>query len=701
MISYRGYPLIFDTMIYIERKQLFLFKLIMKMFCCRKIIGKRNGVLILITLFLWSCNQQKDTAIIYKKPLPESLDATCTWLDKNENFNKATYMPTFYNYYNQKIKEKKFLDAAKALKIVSWKTSCFQWYRQSFLKTITDFSNTYRNKIPAVEASFIDFYLGVYYSDYGNYKKAISYFAKTTSFEVVDYETCYTKASGCFNIAWSYNCLNKQNLAFSYCLKALKYYEKLDNKSSLGLVYATFAEIYKNTKDFKNSEKSINRAIYYYSYDRENQEGNIFSSLINKADLYNMMNDTVKSKRLIDSTFIAFNHSKVISQTLKITIYTNKIDNLLNENKITEAKKMLDDLKPIVIASNSVVAKQEYDLCLSTYKIKNNNGFIDTTKIIQAIPLLLENQNYSRALGFYSVLYKNALAKKDYKNTLHYYQKMNIARDSMESKKMANILAELHQKYQTEKKEQQIILQKKTISNNKITIALLAVATICLFLLVFGINIRHKQRKAKLEKQNSQLYTKQLLNNIEEERKRIASDLHDSVNHELLSLKNYFEEKADVTNRKIDSIIDDIRNISRNLHPVMFDKIGLKASIEQIVERTQVANNFMVTADVDYNSSLPTSDELQVYRIIQEALSNTIKYADAMASKISVTENNNTVFVEIKDNGKGFDVNNTLNGPDSFGLHNIIERGRSIGGKTKIRSNINGTIISIKINKIK
>lgn len=66
---------------------------------------------------------------------------------------------------------------------------------------------------------------------------------------------------------------------------------------------------------------------------------------------------------------------------------------------------------------------------------------------------------------------------------------------------------------------------------------------------------------------------------------------------------------------KIYVIINDIRSISRNLHPILFDKIGLKASIERIVERAQVANGFMVTADVDYKTSLSSSDELQVYRI--------------------------------------------------------------------------------------
>jgi signal transduction histidine kinase len=211
--------------------------------------------------------------------------------------------------------------------------------------------------------------------------------------------------------------------------------------------------------------------------------------------------------------------------------------------------------------------------------------------------------------------------------------------------------------------------------------------------------VRQKQKKLQLEKQNAQQYTKQLLEKTEEERKRIASDLHDSVSHELLSLKNSFEEKTESTNTKIDAIINDIRIISRNLHPILFDKIGLKASIEQLVERTQSVNDFMVTAEVNYSQKLSTSEELQLYRIIQESLSNIIKYANAIAAKITIQEKNNSIHIEIKDNGKGFNVSEKLNGKNAFGLHNIIERSRAIGGEAKIHSDKNGTIITIEIKK--
>ena len=105
----------------------------------------------------------------------------------------------------------------------------------------------------------------------------------------------------------------------------------------------------------------------------------------------------------------------------------------------------------------------------------------------------------------------------------------------------------------------------------------------------------------------------------------------------------------------------------------------------------------MVTTDIDYQDTLATSDELQLYRIIQEALSNAIKYANAHAAKITLQATKQQLLLDVRDNGKGFDVEKTLNSGKAFGLHNIIERARVVGGTTHFQSSSKGTVISIVI----
>lgn len=650
-------------------------------------------------LFFLNCNDKKDNEVIYKQPPAEKLDAVCTWLNNDDHFFESNYKPVFYNYYNLKIKQKDFKAASKVLEIVSNKNVIHDSFDQKFFETINTFSTTYKNEIPKANTTFIDSYLGNYYDDKGNFKKAIEAYKKTTELDVVDYQTCFNKGDGYTNIAWCYYSMGQQDLALAYCKKAMIYFNKTDRAELMGTVYNNLSLIYIATKDYINAEKSLNKAIQYHSIKYQERKINIFICLYNKIELYDKTNNYVKRNRLIDSTYAAFCKSDIEDTSIKTSIYSYYIEKLFDENKLEEAKKLLDELEPEVKALNSDYTTNEFKVSKALYEIKKNKGIQDTKLIVATIPSLKENENFQDVRELYHLLYEDAVKKKDFKNALSYFKEMTNATDSLGSREIINKIVELETKYKTQKKEQQIQLQEKTILNKNAAIALLAFMFIVMFLIVVVYVMRQKQKKLKIESENVQHYTKLLLEKTEEERKRIASDLHDSVSHELLSLKNSFVEKTNVIDTKIDAIINDIRVISRNLHPVMFDKVGLKSSIEQLVARAQSAHNFMVTADLEYSESLSKSEELQVYRIIQESLSNIIKYANALAAKITIKDKDNSLFIEIKDNGQGFDVDEKLNSKNAFGLYNIIERSRAIGGEAKITSDSNGTIIKIEINK--
>lgn len=655
-------------------------------------------ILVLIIAFsvFFSCQNKTTSSETFTKPVIEILDPTCTWLKETSNYHKQNYLTRFYNYYEKKIAEKNFLSAAMAMEIVSIKKVHYYTYDEKFLTTLKDFSEKYKEEIPEKYTTFIDSYMGDYYCDNGDFKKSIYYFSKITENEPDDYYSCMNIANAYYDISFSYFSLGDQDLAMKNTMLALKYFNKADDNTGRGSVYTNLSSISIATKNYKLGEEYGKKAMGYYV--KAQDTTNIIITLYNKIHNYEEA-ENPKMYPLIDSTYHYFNQIKYNNISLKIAIYTYYTKKLLHENKIEETKKVLDLLKPEVIALNSITSTQEYDVALAEYEVKKNKRILNIDIIKNAIPTLIENENYQIVLSYYDLLKEDALTKKDYKSALLYEHELRKASDSLASNQMRKNVLELDKKYQTGIKEREIKFQKNTILNKNITIALLASSLILIFLSITIIYYRQKQKKLTSEKTRSQQYTKTLLEKTEEERKRIASDLHDSVSHELLSLKNSLDEKTETVNKKIDSIINDIRSISRNLHPVMFDKIGLKSSVEQLVERAQSLNDFMVTADINYTSSLSSSDELQLYRIVQEALSNIIKYANAVAAKITISENSNFINVEIKDNGKGFNVIETLGKKDAFGLHNIIERSRAIGGEAKITSDKNGTIIKIEIKK--
>ena len=653
-------------------------------------------ILALITL-LYACNDKKTNGVVFEKEIPVKEDAPKAYLHKVENYKKdKNYLTVLYKYYNQKIAEKKYVNAAEILDIACVYLADSYDYNQTFLSTVNNFNAKYRKEVPALKTTFVDAYLAHYSEDKSNLKKATEYFKNITLLEPNDYNSCYNTARAYYDLSYTYYIMGKQNLSLIANQKSFEYFTKINNPKGFAFVYSNYANIYTAIGDKKRAIQNADLAIK--TYKSIDNTYNVYIGLINKIAIYDFMKDSRK-EALIDSTYQAFMNSKEDGKILKIKIYDLKIENLVQENKLAEAKIIIDDLKPIVEEIKSEDLTQEYKIMIALYEIKNNPNYSNFGEIKKALPTLINYQQYEKVNMFYELLQKSAIQNNDYKNAFHYETDKQIIADSISDIATREKIAELETIYETEKKQQQITLQKTTILNKNTTIALLASLFLGLFLTVVIYVTRQKQKKLKLEKQNAQLYTKQLLEKTEEERKRIASDLHDSVSHELLSLKNSFEEKNDITNTKIDSIINDIRIISRNLHPIMFDKIGLKASVEQLVERTQSVNDFMVTEDIEYTNFLSVNDELQLYRIIQESLSNIIKYANAVAAKITVLEKNNTLFIEIKDNGKGFNVSEKLNGKNAFGLHNIIERSRAIGGEATILSDKNGTVITIEIKK--
>ncbi|TDO22507.1 sensor histidine kinase [Pedobacter duraquae] len=209
-----------------------------------------------------------------------------------------------------------------------------------------------------------------------------------------------------------------------------------------------------------------------------------------------------------------------------------------------------------------------------------------------------------------------------------------------------------------------------------------------------------KQKRTQFNKRNKQVswFTEKLFENSEKERKRIAADLHDGVTHELLALKSGLQDKPELK-IQVDRIINEIRSVCRDLHPVLFKKVGLLLSLEQMTERMIHVHGLQLIIDSDYGESLPTGVELQIYRILQEALSNTIKYADALHARIEIKEHPNKLSVLIEDDGKGFNVEHQLQQGDAFGLHNILERSKVCGGEARITSSPKGTKINIQIPK--
>ncbi len=224
------------------------------------------------------------------------------------------------------------------------------------------------------------------------------------------------------------------------------------------------------------------------------------------------------------------------------------------------------------------------------------------------------------------------------------------------------------------------------------------------FILFFSFSqrkLQSEQLKAKeteLRHQEKLLYSTILTQ--ENERKRIAKDLHDDIGSKLnvIFLNMHRIERAakesppildmvsDI-NEVIHTTIDTTRRISHDLLPPTLDKFGLIEAVKELCESYQKSNSVNVLLEVKQNEGrlADKTTELNLFRIIQELISNSIKHGQAEQISIDLWLGLEKVQLEYQDNGKGFDLE-ILNDKKGLGTQNMESRVKMIGGKMDIQS---------------
>ncbi|MDM7923920.1 MAG: PAS domain-containing sensor histidine kinase [Pyrinomonadaceae bacterium] len=236
--------------------------------------------------------------------------------------------------------------------------------------------------------------------------------------------------------------------------------------------------------------------------------------------------------------------------------------------------------------------------------------------------------------------------------------------------------------------------------------------TECKILVARDITDKRKSEKQIIESRTRiRDLAARLIRLQDEERKRIAAELHDGLGQNLAIIRNHIaiclhqlsdqsvlREQLREMAETADSTIDEIREIAHNLRPYELDRLGLTGAMQSMIETVDSTSHISVDSHLNDAEGLLTKDaETSVYRIVQEALNNVIKHADATKATVSLQQVGHKVVVTVTDNGKGFDVSNRQ-GKNNFGLAGMAERARMLGATFQVRSSIdNGTEITLSI----
>ncbi|MFO7751755.1 MAG: PAS domain S-box protein [Desulfobacteraceae bacterium] len=213
------------------------------------------------------------------------------------------------------------------------------------------------------------------------------------------------------------------------------------------------------------------------------------------------------------------------------------------------------------------------------------------------------------------------------------------------------------------------------------------------------ITDRVRQRK-ELERIKKEKVSATIMEKQELERGIIARELHDELGQTLTALKmdavwitgkigndqKNVRDRARNISALTDKTIKDVKSLAFRLRPGSLDDLGLADSIESLVRDFEKRTNINVTFTPCPMPEPGYTQKTAIYRIIQEALTNCAKYADASAADIEFTFEQNTLKVSITDDGKGFDMTRT-NHKETLGLTGMKERATLAGGEIRIRSN--------------
>lgn len=184
----------------------------------------------------------------------------------------------------------------------------------------------------------------------------------------------------------------------------------------------------------------------------------------------------------------------------------------------------------------------------------------------------------------------------------------------------------------------------------------------------------------------------------EEERKRIARELHDGIAQSLAALRlrlrlarsagdpDLLDDRLADLSDTIGAMIEEVRGIALGLRPPVLDVLGIGPAVESLARSIEQPD-----LDVDVRAELPAGTllpeaELALYRILQEALANIVRHADAEHVWVRLGRTNGTVSLSVEDDGRGFVAARRFGANESLGLFGMQERAAYVGGTVDVRS---------------
>ncbi len=296
-----------------------------------------------------------------------------------------------------------------------------------------------------------------------------------------------------------------------------------------------------------------------------------------------------------------------------------------------------------------------------------------------------------------------------------YHDQYVVLKDSLFNEDLSAQVAEMQERYQAEKRERELQEQRVQIAELAQESArrrfwlVLAASGVGVILLAALLLVQIQRRRARAARdaaiiREREAGLKAVIDATEEERRRLARELHDGVGQQLGGLKHRLEHLRGIADApglsdtiiNVDETAREVRDMAHQLMPKTLSRLGLVPAVEDLLHKAFNGTATKVELDhVGLENGLPDNVATGLYRIVQELVGNIIKHAQASTVEVQMMKNKGHLVLIVHDNGKGLVLKV---GTGGLGLMNIADRARALGGTFIIEGAPGqGTIATIRV----
>ncbi|NML39774.1 hypothetical protein HHL17_21425 [Chitinophaga sp. G-6-1-13] len=215
--------------------------------------------------------------------------------------------------------------------------------------------------------------------------------------------------------------------------------------------------------------------------------------------------------------------------------------------------------------------------------------------------------------------------------------------------------------------------------------------------------VNHRQQVKEMQQQQQLVATEAMLEGAERERRRVARELHDGLGGLLSGIRIKLSGVSSATDEvekiipQVDNAVAEVRRIAHNMMPETLARFGVETALQELCDSLQTSHTVIHFEAFDMQKDMPVSAQLAIYRIVQEALSNALRYAEAKNIMVQCSQNGHTCFITVEDDGKGFNPERPQR--IGIGLSSMENRARYLNGKMELDSQPGaGTTIHVELD---